>query len=132
MTAATMPMPAFVPPMFRMEEKTPEQVFLEVLGEFGYDAGEAIYTWEYGTNLHRLARLKTYVGQAGWRREGTGKDTRLVPEGSYHCARRVSVRMAARVALGETLPPRFRVQTHGWRFEMTGGEREQHLSYRGL
>ncbi len=127
MTAATYQAPVVFVPHF--EQKDQGVVFLEVLREYGYDGGDLPYAWEYGTNLERLSRLKTYVCNTGWRQNA---DRTITPMGSFHCPRRASIRMAARVALGECDPPRFRIMSREWREVMSSGEREQFLSYRGL
>ncbi len=127
MTAATYQAPAFVPPFVRALEL--HEVFTETMREYGYDGGDLDYWWEHGTDLEKLSRLKTYVCNTGWRQSA---DRTITPMGSFHCPRRASIRMAARVALGECDPPRFRIMSREWREVMSSGEREQFLSYRGL
>lgn len=77
-----------------------QSVFLQVLADWGHDLGRP-YHDEYGTELSALADLRTLVHELG------GQEV--------HCLRRLSVRCAARVALGWQVAPGARIGSAAWR-----------------
>lgn len=85
---------------------SPRARFVVAMDVCGFQLGERAvsYLWEYGENLERLAALRTLVYGGG---PGTPCE--------YHCPRRVSVRLAARVALGWAALPDARLDPLTWR-----------------